>query len=47
MLIFLESVGGLQSELNSLPNCAEPWGLKMKIKKTKQRLLYSERIKIV
>ena len=33
MLIFLESVGGLQSELNSLPNCAGPWGLKMKIKK--------------
>ena len=35
MIIFSESVEGLQNELNTLSNCARSWGLKLNIKKTK------------
>ena len=35
MIIFSESVEGLQNELNTLSNCARSWGLKVNIKKTK------------
>ena len=35
MIIFSESVEGLQSEINTLSNCTRSWGLKVNIKKNK------------